>query len=70
MVTQTKAEKLPLNQKMLLTITEAAEYSHIGINRISDMLKAPDCPFVLFNGNRKLVKRKEFEEYIKENRFL
>lgn len=28
------------------------------------MLKQPNCPFVLYVGTRKLVKRKEFEEYI------
>ena len=25
----------------------------------------PNCPFVLFVGTKKLVKRKEFEEYIR-----
>jgi len=49
---------------MVLTIREAAEYSNIGINRIDSMLKQPNCPFVLYVGTRKLVKRKEFEEYI------
>lgn len=28
------------------------------------MLKAPNCPFVLYVGTKKLVKRKEFEQYI------
>ena len=28
------------------------------------MLRAPNCPFVLFVGIKKLVKRKEFEEFI------
>lgn len=30
-----------------------------------EMLKQPNCPFVLYVGTRKLVKRKEFEEYIR-----
>lgn len=42
----------------------AAEYSNIGINKIDSMLRAPKCPFVLFVGTKKLVKRKEFEQYI------
>lgn len=29
------------------------------------MLKQPNCPFVLYVGTRKLVKRREFEEYIR-----
>ena len=45
-------------------IREAAEYSNIGINRIDKMLRAANCPFVLYVGSKKLVKRKEFEEYI------
>lgn len=60
----TKAEQVPIYQKMALTIREAAEYSNIGINKIDTMLKQPGCPFVLYIGTRKLVKRKEFENYI------
>ena len=57
-------EKVPINHKLTLTIKEAAEYSSIGINKIDSLLRSPSCPFVLFVGTRKLVKRKEFEEYI------
>ena len=57
-------ENVPINLKVTLTIQEAANYSNIGINKINSLLKAPNCPFVLFVGNKKLVKRKEFEEYI------
>ena len=55
---------LPIDRKMLLSIREAAEYSNIGINKIDELLKQPNCPFVLFVGNKKLVKRKAFEAYI------
>ena len=51
---------------MTLTIKEAAEYSNIGINKIDSMLKQPNCPFVLYVGTRKLVKRREFEDYIRQ----
>lgn len=61
-----KVERIPIYQKMTLTIREAAEYSNIGINKIDAMLKQPRCPFVLYIGTRKLVKRKEFEKYISE----
>ncbi len=57
--------RVPIHLKMTLTIKEAAEYSNIGINKIDTMLKQPNCPFVLFVGTRKLVKRREFEEYIR-----
>ena len=58
-------ETVPIYKKMTLTIREAAEYSNIGINKIDAMLKEPDCPFVLYVGTRKLVKRREFEEFIR-----
>ena len=57
-------DKVPIHLKMLLTIREAAEYSNIGINKIDAMLRQPNCPFILYIGTRRLVKRKEFEEYI------
>ena len=59
-----QAMPLPIDRKMLLSIREAAEYSNIGINKIDEMLKQPNCPFVLYVGTKKLVKRKAFEEFI------
>ena len=60
----TEKTQVPIHLKMTLTIKEAAEYSNIGINRIEQMLKQPNCPFVLYVGTKKLVKRKAFEQYI------
>lgn len=53
-------QTVPIHEKLALTIREAAEYSNIGINKIDEMLRTPNCPFVLFVGKKKLVKRKEF----------
>ena len=55
---------IPLNLKLTMTVKEAAQYSNIGINRIDRMLRSPNCPFVLHVGTKKLVKRKEFEQFI------
>lgn len=57
-------ETVPIKDKLNLTIEEAAAYSNIGINRIRSMLDEPSCPFVLYIGKRKVVKRKEFERYL------
>ena len=59
-------ETVPIYRKLTLTIREAAEYSNIGINKIDALLKEPNCPFVLYVGTRKLVKRAEFEEFIRQ----
>ena len=56
--------QVPIHLKMTLTAREAAEYSNIGINKIDSMLHSPNCPFVLYVGSKKQVKRREFEQYI------
>lgn len=61
----TEIEQVPIPQKLTLTIREAAEYSNIGINKIDSMLRTPNCPFVLYVGAKKLVKRQEFEKFIR-----
>ena len=61
---ENQIDRIPIYLKMTLTIREAAEYSNSGIHKIDSMLRTPNCPFVLFVGSKKLVKRKEFEEYI------
>ena len=38
----------------------------IPLCRIDSMLRTPNCPFVLFVGTKKLVKRKEFGQFISE----
>lgn len=58
---------MPVWLKLNLTKQEAAAYSNIGINRIEELLKQPNCNFVLYVGNKKLVKRKEFEQYISKS---
>lgn len=59
--------KIPIWEKLNLTISEAAEYSNIGMNKLDILLKQPNCPFVLYVGTKKLIKRKQFEEYLKKN---
>ena len=55
---------VPIEKKLNLTIREAAEYSNIGMNKINEMLRNPMCSFVLYVGTKKLVKRKEFEQFL------
>lgn len=64
---EAKTIEIPFWLKLNLTIPEAAAYSNIGINRIENLLKQPKCDFVLYVGNKKLVKRKEFEQYISKS---
>lgn len=57
-------EKLPLHCKQNLTIQEAAEYSNIGEKRLAALVSDPRCTFALFVGNKRLIKRRLFDEYI------
>lgn len=59
--------EMPIWQKVMLTKEEAAAYSHIGINKLEELLKIPNCPFVLYVGKKKLIKRREFEAFLTEN---
>lgn len=63
---ENEISKVAIHLKMALTTREAAEYSNIGINKIDSMLRSPYCPFVLYVGTKKLVKRKEFEQFISQ----
>ena len=57
---------VPLNEKWLLTIPEAAAYFGVGQNRISELALQDGCKFVVFVGAKKLIKRKKFEEFLNE----
>ena len=56
--------KVPLWNKLNLSIEEASIYSNIGTGKLYEMTEKPDCPFVLWVGSRRVIKRKVFEEYI------
>ena len=57
-------KEVPIWEKANLTIEEATEYSNIGINRLEELLKKPNCSFVLYVGKKKLVKRIKFEKFL------
>jgi excisionase family DNA binding protein len=65
--TQTEKMTVPIWEKHLLTIDEAALYTNIGQNRIAEMLRKPTCPFVIYVGRKKLVKRTAFEKFLENN---
>lgn len=51
-------------EKFALTISEAAEYFNIGTNKLREMVKKPECDFVLYVGKRTLIKRERLENYL------
>lgn len=63
-VIMSSKEKVPIYQKQNLTLEEAAEYSNIGINRLRILISNPHCPFALTVGNKRLIKRKQFDKFV------
>ena len=55
---------VPVWEKANLNLEEAAAYFGIGINKLRDMTNENNCPFVLLNGNKRLIKRRAFERFL------
>lgn len=56
---------VPISEKYTLTIEEASKYFRIGENKLRKLAEANlNASWVLMNGNRVQVKRKEFEKII------
>ena len=66
-----KKNNIALQDKLNISISEAAVYYGIGIHRIRAMLQEPDCDFVLCVGaKKKLIKRSKFEKYLSEHEYI
>jgi len=63
-------KEVPIWEKANLTIEEAAAYFGIGRNRLVELTKIRNCNFVLFIGNRRMIKRKQFEAYLERHESL
>ena len=55
---------IALSEKYALTIDEASQYFNIGKNKLRELVKEPGCTFVMYSGNRCLIKRQKFEKYL------
>ena len=57
---------IPIWEKVAMSLEEAAAYSNIGINKLRQLTDQENCPFVLWVGSKRLVKREKFEAYIND----
>ena len=55
---------ISIENKYNLTIKEAAEYFNIGENKLREISDRKDCQFVLWVGNKRLIKRTALEKYL------
>ncbi|OUN99621.1 hypothetical protein B5F98_00105 [Pseudoflavonifractor sp. An44] len=61
-----KLALVPIWKKCLLTLDEAAAYSGMGRGRLMKLSDQDDCEFVVWNGYKRLFKRKKLEEFIEQ----
>lgn len=59
-------KEVPIWHKANLTINEAAAYSNIGLSKLREMTESEDCNFVLWVGNKRLIKRVLFDKYLSD----
>ncbi len=58
---------VPVYQRYLLNIEEAATYYHIGEKKLREMADIyTNSGFIIMNGNRVLIKREKFQEFLDE----
>lgn len=56
--------EIPIWKKANLTLVEAAAYFNIGTDKLREISNDYDCPFVLWIGRKRLIKRNVFDKYL------
>lgn len=64
-------KSIPIWEKLTISVEEAVEYTGIGERKLRELISTEGCPFVLKigrdgKGGRKLIKRKQFEEWLQK----
>ena len=59
-------KEVPIWEKSNLSLEEAAAYSGIGVNKLRELTNGKNCQFVLWVGNKRLIKRHLFDQYIEQ----
>lgn len=61
---KSKRIEVPVWKKSTLTIEEAAAYSGIGQQKLRELTNDENCLFVLWIGSKRLIKRRELDDFI------
>ena len=58
-------QEIPYWERYMLTIREAAEYFHIGEKKMRQIVEDYEgADFIIMNGDRAMIKRKNFERFL------
>lgn len=63
-VVHRKRLAVPIQDKALLTLEEASEYTGLGLHKLREISNARSCPFILWNGKKRMFKRIKLLEYL------
>ena len=58
--------EVPIYEKANLTLQEAAAYFNIGEKKIREITEGDRCPYVLYCGTKRLIKREKFKDYLEK----
>lgn len=61
---QTGTIEIPLQERYMISLKEASAYFHIGIKKMRRMAEDNEGGFSLLLGNRYIICRPKFEEYL------
>ena len=67
MISEETTITMPVSEKYLLTIREAAVYFNIGIKKMRRLAEDNLGGFAVFSGNRYLINRTKFERFIEQS---
>lgn len=56
--------EVPISEKCLLTLEEAAAYTGIGICKLRELSNDERCDFVLWNGTKRMLKKDKLKAYL------
>lgn len=56
--------EIQINEKPFLTLKEASIYTGLGVNKLRELSDSKDCKFVLFVGNKRLLKRERLVNFL------
>ena len=59
-------KEVPIWEKANLTLEEAAAYSGTGVGKLRKLTNEKDCNFVLWVGNKRLIKKRLFDNFIEQ----
>ena len=55
---------IPIYHRPIISVDEATAYSGIGRTKLYELTTMENCPFVIWVGTRRVIKRKSFVEYL------